>query len=393
MEQKEIITPEEFADICPIDDKDFKQRMAQLVKDPGFRYFVEFILPEVDYDAYTEGLLKLDNTRDFQLIYSCQYLEKVEHDTTSGITSGGIENLNPEKAYSFITNHRDIVLDASFINLVLARNNFPTTEVAIGNNLLAYDWIETLVKINKSFIVKRDTTTKGRLAAAIQLSRYIHFAINQKHDSIWIAQRQGRAKDSNDLTQDSVIKMLTIGGESKDFIQNVKELSIAPISLSYEFDPNDYLKATEFLMRKKDPDFKKSQNDDILSMLTGLRGFKGHIHFQFAPCINEQLDEIPADLDKQEKVHAVCNIIDKAIHSNYKIFPCNYIAYDRMNGTQRFADKYTDEDLAYFDKYLNRRIEKVKVPTNDEDKEFMRQRIVEMYANPLINKLKALGEL
>lgn len=392
MEQKEIITPEEFSDICPIDDKDFKERMAKLVDDPGFRYFVEFIMPDVDYPSYREGLLKLDNKRDFQLDYCCKYLEQVVNNTTSGLSSDGIDNLDANTAYTFITNHRDIVLDASFLNLELSRQNFPTTEVAIGNNLLAFEWISTLVKLNKSFIVKRDTTTKGRLAAAIQLSHYIHFAINKKNDSVWIAQRQGRAKDSNDLTQDSLMKMLAMGANNHDIIQSLKELRIAPASLSYEFDPNDYLKATEFLMKKKDPNFKKSQNDDIISMLTGLRGFKGHIHFQFAPCINDELDKIPANLDKQEKFHAVCHIIDKAIHSNYRIYPCNYIAYDRVTGTNRFADKYTDEDIAYFNKYLNRRIEKVKVPTNDEDKAYMRQRILEMYANPLINKLKALGQ-
>ena len=186
--------------------------------------------------------------------------------------------------------------------------------------------------------------------------------------------------------------MLTIGANNPAPVQSLKQLNIAPISLSYEFDPNDYLKATEFLMKKKDPNFKKSQNDDILSMLTGLRGFKGRIHFQFAPCINDQLDKITADLDKQEKIHEICRIIDRAIHAGYEIYPCNYIAYDRMNGTSRFADRYTAEDIAYFDKYLNRRIEKVKVPTDDDDKAYMRQRIIEMYANPLVNKLTALGE-
>lgn len=392
MERKEITTPEEFADICPIDDKDFKKRMAELVEDPGFKYFVEFIMPDVNYETYKQGLLKIDNKRDFQLSYCCQYLEQVINNTTSGLSSSGIDNLDKNNAYSFITNHRDIILDASFLNLELSRQDFPTTEVAIGNNLLAFEWISTLVKLNKSFIVKRDTTTKGRLLAAIQLSHYIHFAINKKHDSIWIAQRQGRAKDSNDRTQDSLMKMLAMGADNSDIIQSLKELNIAPASLSYEFDPNDYLKATEFLMKKKDPNFKKSQNDDIISMLTGLRGFKGHIHFHFAPCINDELDKIPAGLDKQEIFHAVCQIIDKAIHSNYRIYPCNYIAYDRQNNTDRFADKYTEEDIAHFNKYLNRRIEKVKVPTDDEDKAYMRQRIIEMYANPLINKLKALGQ-
>ena len=391
MEQKIIETPHEFADICPIEDKDVNQKLNQLINDPGFRFFVEFIMPGVDYEKYCEGLATITSKYDFQAQYSCSYLQLVEKSTTSGIASNGLKALCPATSYTFITNHRDIVLDASFLNLELWRNGFPTSEVAIGNNLLAFDWIETLVKLNKSFIVKRDTTTKGRLAAAIQLSHYIHFAINQKHESIWIAQRQGRAKDSNDLTQDSLVKMLTIGGECADPIESLKKLNIAPVSLSYEFDPNDYLKATEFLMKKKNPDFKKSQNDDVISMLTGIRGFKGRIHFEFTPCINDQLDQIPADLEKQEKIHRVCHIIDKAIHANYHIYPCNYIAYDKLNGSHTYADKYNDSDIAYFEKYLNRRIEKVKVHTNDEEKAFMRERILEMYANPLINKNKALG--
>ncbi len=393
MAKNTIETPQEFADICPIDDRDFKAKVAQLVDDPGFKMFIQFIVPGVDFNAYREGLLKLNNKQEFQLTYAYAFVETVEKKTTNGITSDGTNHLNISTPYTFITNHRDIVLDASFINLELSRKQFPTCEIAIGNNLLAYDWIETLVKINKSFIVKRDTTTKGRLLAAIQLSNYIHFTINEKEESVWIAQRQGRAKDSNDVTQDSLIKMLTIGGDKSNPIKSLMELNIAPISLSYEYDPNDYLKATEFLMKKKDPDFKKSQNDDILSMVTGLRGFKGKVHFQFTPCINPELEKIPEDADKQEKIHMVCNIIDKAIHANYKIFPCNYIAYDMLNNTKKFAEHYTDDDIKFFTNYLSRRIQKVKVPTDDNDKKFLEEKILEMYANPLVNKLKALGEI
>ena len=356
-----------------------------------FQQVVKFVMPDKKFSDVSRLLLSLNSKQEFQQKIMAPLVGGILAKTSDGITFSNMECLDKDTPYLHITNHRDIVLDASFLNLELWRNGFPTSEVAIGNNLLAFNWIETLVKLNKSFIVKRDTTTKGRLAAAIQLSHYIHFAINQKHESIWIAQRQGRAKDSNDLTQDSLVKMLTIGGECANPIESLKKLNIAPVSLSYEFDPNDYLKATEFLMKKKNPDFKKSQNDDVISMLTGIRGFKGRIHFEFTPCINDQLDQIPADLEKQEKIHRVCHIIDKAIHANYHLYPCNYIAYDRLNGTNTYADMYTESDIAYFNKYLNRRIEKVKVHTNDEEKAFMRERILEMYANPLINKNKALG--
>ena len=185
-----------------------------MVKEPGFEHAIRYVMHDVDFDAFCQGLMAIKSKNEFQIKIMQPFLAMLEAKTTNGISWGGLENLNKDTNYTFITNHRDIVLDASFMNVALLRGGFDSTEVAIGNNLLILDWIETLVRLNKCFIVKRDTTTKGRLAAAIQLSRYIHFAINQKHDSIWIAQRQGRAKDSNDRTQDSVIKMLTIGANN-----------------------------------------------------------------------------------------------------------------------------------------------------------------------------------
>ena len=184
------------------------------------------------------------------------FLGKLEQDTTSGVTSSGNENLVKGVSNVFISNHRDIVLDASFMNICLTRNGAPTTEIAIGNNLLIYPWISTLVKLNKSFIVKRDSSMRHALEAAQHLSGYIRFAITQKKQSIWISQRQGRAKDSDDRTQESLIKMLALAGDC-NIIDSIKELNLMPVSISYEYDPNDYLKAKEFLMRSKDKNYKK----------------------------------------------------------------------------------------------------------------------------------------
>ena len=287
----EIVTPNEYSDICPFSDSEFHEKMEELVKEPGFKHAVTWVLPDIDFEAFCQGLLAIDNKRDFQVNIMYPFLEMLAKKTTNGISDTGIENIDINKSYTMITNHRDIVLDASFMNLSLLRRNYKTTEVAIGNNLLIYPWIEDLVRLNKSIVVKRDVGMRQALEAAEQLSGYIHFALTQKHESVWIAQRQGRAKDSSDGTQESLIKMLGIAG-GKDYIDNIMEVNLLPVAISYEFDPNDYLKAREFLLKKKFPDFKKTQRDDLFSMETGLLQNKGRSTTSLKSC---------ADLKRRNK--------------------------------------------------------------------------------------------
>lgn len=391
----EIVTPNEYSDICPFSDSEFHEKMEELVKEPGFKHAVTWVLPDIDFEAFCQGLLAIDNKRDFQVNIMYPFLEMLAKKTTNGISDTGIENIDINKSYTMITNHRDIVLDASFMNLSLLRRNYKTTEVAIGNNLLIYPWIEDLVRLNKSIVVKRDVGMRQALEAAEQLSGYIHFALTQKHESVWIAQRQGRAKDSSDGTQESLIKMLGIAG-GKDYIDNIMEVNLLPVAISYEFDPNDYLKAREFLLKKKFPDFKKTQRDDLFSMETGLLQNKGGVHFSFTPCINDQLEELRG-LEKTEQVERICKIIDSNIHCHYRIYPCNYIAYDRRFKTDRFKNEYTEADIENFTAYLNGQLEKVKKEVDFEitadDREYMLEMMLVMYSNPLCNKLKATDSL
>lgn len=391
----EIVTPNEYSDICPFSDSEFHEKMEELVKEPGFKHAVTWVLPDIDFEAFCQGLLAIDNKRDFQVNIMYPFLEMLAKKTTNGISDTGIENIDINKSYTMITNHRDIVLDASFMNLSLLRRNYKTTEVAIGNNLLIYPWIEDLVRLNKSIVVKRDVGMRQALEAAEQLSGYIHFALTQKHESVWIAQRQGRAKDSSDETQESLIKMLGIAG-GKDYIDNIMEVNLLPVAISYEFDPNDYLKAREFLLKKKFPDFKKTQRDDLFSMETGLLQNKGRVHFSFTPCINDQLEELRG-LEKTEQVERICKIIDSNIHCHYRIYPCNYIAYDRRFKTDRFKNEYTEADIESFTAYLNGQLEKVKKEVDFEitadDREYMLEMMLVMYSNPLCNKLKATDSL
>ena len=384
---------EEFNDIAPYDDSSFQESMARLVKEPGFENAIKYVMPDADYGQVVQDLLQIKGKDEFQKKIMFGILLLLERMTTSGVTDSGFDNLNPGVNSLFITNHRDIVLDASFLGLVMIRRGISAQEVALGDNLLIYDWIEDLVRLNKGIIVKRNLRLTKALEAAKQLSGYIHYCIREKHESVWIAQREGRAKDSNDVTQESVIKMLALAGEAPGIVDRLMELNITPTSVSYEYDPNDFLKAREFLAKKRDPEFKKSQRDDLLSMETGILHFKGRVHFAIGKCINESLKEIRHLTDKVDIVRRVCALIDNEIHSGYHIYPVNYIAYDELNGTGKFSSEYTTEDVTRFDEYINRQLDKVDLPDiTEEERGFMRQQILVMYSNPLHNKLMASSQ-
>lgn len=379
-----------FSDIAPYDDSMFHEKMEGLLKEPLFMHALNYVMPPQMVPVVSEQLLKIDNKYDFQTKVMHPFLEMLAEKTTSGISLGGMKYMNPGMNYTFITNHRDIVLDASFLNLSFLRRNLPTSEVAIGNNLLIFDWINDLVRLNKSFIVKRDNGIREALASAKKLSAYIHHALLEKHESVWIAQREGRAKDSSDHTQEALIKMLAMGGEGS-FMNRLKEVNLMPVCISYEFDPNDYLKAKEFLMRRRDPNFKKSKRDDLFSMETGLLQFKGRVHFQLTPRINPKLDQIGDFKDNNTAAKYVCCLVDQAIHRSYEIFPINYVAYDLLHSTTRFSRMYSEEDKAKVEAYIESQLAKVDVPDlTDDERAYMREMMLLMYANPLKNKLKAI---
>lgn len=383
------MTLEDFKDIAPYDNEMFQPKLSELVKEDGFRKVITSIMPGVDYQTFVARLLRINNKEDFQRQIMLPFLEQLERNTTSGITISGTEHYAEDTAYTVITNHRDIVLDVSFLNLCFLHAGKQTTEVAIGDNLLIYDWINDLVRLNKSFIVRRSLKMRQAYEAAKHLSAYIHFAISQKKQSVWIAQREGRTKDSNDLTQESLIKMLGLAG-GDCLRKNIEAVNLLPTSISYEFDPNDYLKAREFLLRRRDPEYKKTQRDDLSSMETGIMGYKGHIHYAVTECITPQLQALPQDISTPDLLSAVCEIVNKAIHLGYKIYPINYISYDVLEGTGRFADKYTQADKDSIMKYIENQISKIDVPDiTPEEYDYVKTLILNMYANPLRNQIKA----
>lgn len=374
-----------FEDIRPLNQDEVQSAIEKLLASDEFRSAIRYIKPNLNWDEFAATMRACKTKEQFKSTLGYEAVMTVAQKTTFSLTVSGRSRLpegNP--ACTFISNHRDIVLDASFLNLILFDVGYGLTQVAIGDNLLIRPWIETFVRLNNSFIVKRGVSVRQMLEVSYTLSAYIHHTIKETKESIWIAQREGRAKDSNDRTQPSVLKMLNMAGD-KDILSNLASLNIVPVSISYEYDPCDYLKAKEFQLKRDNPDYHKTQQDDLLNMETGILGNKGRVHFTIGNRINDRLAELDPNKDKNELFAEVANIIDKEIYRHYRFYPCNYVAYDLLHGTRRFSDHYGLKDKKEFEAYLQGQLDKIDIPNKDEA--FLRRMILEMYTNPLVNNL------
>ena len=381
--------PAEFDEIRPYSPEELPQVFEELIADPAFQVVIKQVIPDVPFEMLAAQLRQCKTNLDVQKKFCYGLLRKLLEQKSDGFDLNSDNLTDKNRNYTFISNHRDIVLDSGFLSVGLIENGFPTTvEIAIGDNLLIHPWIKKLVRVNKSFIVQRALSMRQMLEASARMSRYMHFAINEKKENLWIAQREGRAKDSNDRTQDSVLKMLAMGGEGH-IVDRLQDLNIVPMSLSYEYDPCDFLKAKEMQQKRDIEGFKKSQEDDLINMQTGIFGYKGRIHFQAAPCINDEIETL-RELPKTAIFSKIAEIIDKHIHQNYRLYPGNYIACDELSGKHEFSDKYTAEDVARFNGYLQQKMDLIQLPNKDET--FLRKCMLTMYANPAINHLKAISE-
>lgn len=376
----------EFDEIRPYYDEELPQILEELIADPAFQKAASGAIPHVPFELLAQKMRACKTKLDFQKAFCYGFLWKIVADYTDGLTLDHSALPDKTKAYTYISNHRDIILDSGFLSILLVDQGMDTVEIAIGDNLLIYPWIKKLVRVNKSFIVQRTLTMRQMLESSARMSRYMHYTISEKNQSIWIAQREGRAKDSNDLTQDSILKMLAMGGEGA-VIDRLMEINIAPLALSYEYDPCDYLKAQEFQLKRDIDGYKKTTQDDLVSMNTGMFGYKGKVHFQVAPCINDELAEMDHSLPKAELFARISALIDKRIHSNYRIYSGNYVAHDLLSGTTKFAANYTLEEKLRFEQYLEQQLEKIQIL--NKDTAFLRERLLLMYSNPLTNYLEA----
>jgi len=372
-----------FDDIRPLNNDEVKAAVESLIADPDFERAFRYIDPDVDWKKFTDSMRTYKDKFDFKTQLAYQNVMKVANNTAFSLTISGRSRLpKDKKPCLFISNHRDIVLDAAFLNAMLFDVGYGMTQVAIGDNLLIRPWIETVVRLNNSFIVKRNITGRQQLEESTHLSDYIRYTITETKESVWIAQRQGRAKDSDDHTQTAILKMLNLSGK-EDLLSNIMELNILPVAISYEIDPCDFLKAQEFQLKRDDPNYVKTRRDDLLAMETGILNNKGRVHFTLTELINDELEKLDKDMDKNDLITAIADIIDKEIYRHYRFYPCNYVAYDMLTGTKRFSSNYGQADKKNFEEYVKGQLEKIVIPNKDEA--FLRTKILEMYSNPLKN--------
>ena len=381
-------TPSEFDDIRPFESEELPEVYDRLLANEQFQQVLNFLYPNVPIEAIAQKMHQCKTSLEFQKVFAYPFLKGLISKASTGcdMDSSAIDNT---KQYTFVSNHRDIVLDSAFLSVLLIDNKFETTcEIAIGDNLLSLPWVRDLARLSKSFIVKRGLTPRELMLASVKMARYMIFALKEKHENLWIAQREGRAKDSNDLTQKSILKMFALGAEGT-LLERLQQFHIVPLAISYEYDPCDYLKAAEMQAKRDDANWKKGPMDDVVSMQTGIMGYKGTIHYQAAPCIDEYLETLKTatDMSNGQLLDAICLHIDKEIHRNYRLYANNYVALDELEGTAAYTDKYTAEDKAKFDAYLEKQLAKIEIPNKDEV--YLRQRMLEMYANPTRNYLKA----
>lgn len=380
--------PAEYDEIRPYLPEELPAIFEELISDPEFQAVMGYAFKGMPFEHIATAMRASKDNIKFQKALVYPFMKGIIQKLTSGLTAS-IENKESMANSLCISNHRDIIMDSALLDMVYVDEIGKTVEIAIGDNLLIRPWIKKLVRVNRSFIVQRSASIREMLASSKRLSSYMHYTIAERKQPIWLAQREGRAKDSNDRTQEGLIKMLSMYS-SGDIIDALMELNIAPTTISYEYDPCDYLKAKEFQQKRDNAEWKKSPGDDLENMKVGVMGYKGHVHYHIADCINSEIDKIDRSLGKNEKTAAVARIIDKHIHMNYRFWAINYYCYELLTGDTRFADKYTADEKAKLDAYLQGQIEKIDLPERDDD--FCRTKILEMYANPVKNYLEAIGE-
>lgn len=375
-----------FDDIRPYTDKEVKEKIRLLIKDPVLDEVLMHMFkvrPKVEMIKLQLRMVR--NVRQLQGTFIYDMLRMIINKTSDGLTHIGLDKLDKKKPYLFISNHRDIVLDAAFINFLIFEKGMNTTHIAIGNNLLLYKWIEHAVKLNRSFVIKRNLPPRELMESSKKVSHYIRKSITEENISVWIAQREGRTKDGADKTQVSVLKMLNMSN-TKNFSEGFNELNIVPVSISYEIEPCGLAKMKE-LIKKEHYGQLKTSKDDLKSMSMGMFNPKGKMRFSFGSPIEVDISETKIKGEKNKMAEKLAEKIDSQIFANYKLWPNNYVAYDLLTQEDRFRYKYTDAEKKHFELMLEQAMIFIDFPITD-----IAERFLKIYANPVINKL-AVSEI
>ncbi|MBP6145995.1 MAG: 1-acyl-sn-glycerol-3-phosphate acyltransferase [Flavobacterium sp.] len=372
---------QKFDAIRPFYDTEINKALHNIANHPMMKALMNFSFPDVADDIWKEQLRKTHSIRDFQCNFIYQSVQKVLEKSSEGMTTSGFENLKPNTAYLFVSNHRDILLDTTLLNTALFEHGLVMTASAIGDNLVKKSFLKTLAKLNRNFLVQRGLTPREMLQSSKLLSEYIGQLLLHENRSVWIAQREGRTKDGNDETNPGVLKMVGMGSDEKNLMDYFRKIQIVPVSISYEYDPTDALKMPQLMAEANNEVYVKEKNEDFMTILSGALGQKKRIHIHVGKVLDAEIEAIKAENDNSNKqVVALAQVIDDAILSNYKLWPTNFIANDIVNNTNRYSHLYTENEKSLFERRLEMRI--------DHDNPVALEGFLAMYSNPVVNKLK-----
>ena len=370
---------DQFENTRPYNDAEIPAAVARVADSPFFGNIAHYLFPGKDVDILRQELLKVKTVKEFQQKYMLQAINSILRQTSTGLQYEGFEQLDNQHNYMFIANHRDILLDAAILQIILNDNHLDTSEITFGSNLMQGGLVIDIGKMNKMFRIVRGGSVHDFYRNSLEVSSYMRYVILEKRQSVWIAQRNGRTKNGNDRTEIAVLKMFSISSDKK-FIDNMSELNITPIVSSYEYEPCDFLKAQELYISQYQP-YVKEAGEDMNSILKGIIQPKGGIYIYATPTITAEELQYCDRFEKNEKFAKLAQIIDQRVFSHYKLWKNNYIAYDMLYDCAKYADNYSAQDKAGFETYMNNGLRSL-VGEADE----LRHIFLGIYANPVRNK-------
>ena len=377
----------ELENIAPFNDEEAVAALAKVALHPSVPWISKYIFPRQPETYLRDILLNLHSIDEFQRLVMNEAVEWVLKTTAHNFSYDGINNIPADKKFLLMSNHRDIILDPAITQMVLYRNGIPMTEICVGDNLLQSRTIEYLIRSNRMIKVIRGISARELYLSSQILSKYIRESITSGRSSVWIAQRQGRTKDGIDLTEQGLLKMFDMSG-TKDFVQNFMELNIIPLSISYEYEPCDILKARERLISSTQK-YVKTENEDLQSIMLGIKQQKGHIHLNIGQPLTEEEIIAASACDKNDRYQAIRHAVDRRVIEGYQLWKTNYIAYDLAHHTFKYTDHYTPEDVGRFIEFTEHQLDQVEPSLNRQK---LRDIFLGIYGNPVVSKEKLEAE-
>ena len=375
----------DFEDIRPYTDAEFKEAYYRLMEDPRFQDALRLCLQNYGVEDFRKDMERYQTIEEVQVEFDKRFLDVFLSQSTKGVFLSGIENLEEEKTYMFIGNHRDITLDPALLQYYFFIEKKKTSRIAMGDNLFTTPLLGEIAKLNKMIKVKRGGTMREKLINFQKLAAYIQYSLFEDKESVWIAQRDGRTKDGNDFTKQGLLKMITMGND-KHLLETIRRMNITPLTVSYEYESCDKMKARELALSENGP-YVKEPGEDFNSIKQGIFGQKGRVALTIGHPLAGELDQVPQNLNNNDKLYFICKLIDKQIYKNYVLYPNNFIAHDLMHQNQEYANRYTLEEKSKFEAYLQ-----MQSQTSDVPEEKMRANLLKIYATPVDNYMKAISE-